>query len=1138
MNRKDNHPEMKAVESVGPKYWRSLDELAEKPDFKEWLHREFPEGASEMDGVNRRHFLKIMAASFAVAGFGASGCRRPEQKILPFSKQPEGVIPGVPVFYTTSFPGAKDNLPLVVETHGNRPTHVEGNREVDSTGGAVNRFASASVLNLYDPDRMTSAYEGTSRISMERVKDILAGLTAKFTPTGGQGMAILAEPSSSPSRLRLKKALLKKYPRLVWAEYDPADANNSEAAAKQLLGRPARALYKLEKASRILSVDSDFLCGESGDVAMARAFSKGRKVKDQKDAASMNRLYVVESAFTVTGGMGDHRLRLSTGNMTAFLAALAAELLAVGSGDPSLAKFLKQRAEGLGVDEKWIHECAKDLLDNAGHSVVVPGLHLGIEAQMLAIFVNQLLDAPGRTLEYAILPEDESATISELAQSIQTGAIENLLILGGNPVYNAPADLNWKLLQRMVPNVIRFGYYYDETSLEAGVNIASTHYLESWSDGRTLDGTYVPVQPMILPIFDALQELELLARLAGLPVTDAYGLVLETYTSEVSKGGSDKDFNRMLSNGYQPESAFRVLQSSRIQLNAVRENLTGGDLSVKPTSSDNVEVRLVIDSSVGDGFYNNNGWLQECPDPINKLTWDNAVIISPAMAMHLGFDTKAGDFLIGGVAKKTGNFKRGREESRIAEVKVGDISVRGPVHIQPGLDDWTVVLPLGYGRDQVGRVGKGTGFNAYPLTSSREGLIRSNGSITLTDDGFQLANTQEHWSMEGRAILREGNVGTYMDDAKFVAGMGMESHSPPVYGHDKSSLQERSLTTPRGGSSYETPDFGNPPPNVDLWKDEEAREKFIPEQQWGMSIDLNTCTGCNACVVACQSENNIPIVGKDQIMRGREMAWIRLDRYYSSGDLEENRHSLPADPQAAIMPVGCLHCEMAPCEQVCPVNATVHDRQGLNVMAYNRCVGTRYCANNCPYKVRRFNFFDYNKRSSDEFYAGPLGTDQYKTEGGVLKSMQKNPDVTVRMRGVMEKCTYCVQRIEQAKIAQRVVAKDSNNIHVPDGVVRTACEAACPSEAIVFGDISDPKSAVSQVKENDRDYALLGYLNTRPRTTYLARLRNPNPAMPDYRKALSRVEYKSAQPKKEGGYSDGHGEEAQSHAEGDGHEGH
>jgi molybdopterin-containing oxidoreductase family iron-sulfur binding subunit len=1113
MNPQENHSESIADKLTGPHYWRSLNELADKPVFKDWLHREFPEGASEMDGVNRRNFLKIMAASFAVAGMGAAGCRRPEQNILPYSKQPEGTIPGIPVYFTTSFPDGKDSLPLVVETHQHRPTHVEGNREFQPYGGAVNRFATASVLNLYDPDRMTSSYEGTRRITSERVKDLLAGLTSKFAPTKGQGMAILAEPSTSPTRLRLKKAILKKYPRLVWAEYSPVDTDNPERAARNLFGRPLRPLYDLEKAKRILSVDADFLNGEPGSVGMARAFSKGRKVKDQAEAKKMNRLYVVESAFSVTGTMGDHRLRLSTGNMTSFLALLTAELLDLSHGDPRLGSFLRERAGSLPVDASWVRECARDLLENPAHSVVVPGSHLSVEAQQLAIFANQLIGAANKTVKYGELPEDASKSISELAGAIREGSIESLVLLGGNPVYDAPADLDWKRLQKSVPEVIRYGYYFDETSLECSINIASTHYLESWSDGRTLDGTYVPVQPMIMPLFDSFQEIEILARLAGMGVSDPYGMVLDTFKSEFAPAGDTaKAFNRLLATGFLPESGYRINKPGSLQTTALRESLAGVSLGARPTSAENLEVRLVPDSSVGNGFYNNNGWLQECPDPITKLTWDNAIIVSPALADHLGFDTKAGDFLIGGVSKKSANFKRGREESRIAELVVDGITIRGPIHIQPGLDDWTVVLPLGYGRLQVGRVGKGTGYNAYPLSLSNGSLARGGAKLTITDEGYRLANTQEHWSMEGRAILREGNVKTYMEDAHFVDHMGMESHSPPVYGYDKDlSAREKALTTPRGGSSYETPDFGAPPPNVDVWKDPEAREKFIPEQQWGMSIDLNSCTGCNACVVACQSENNIPIVGKDQIMRGREMHWIRLDRYYSSGDLEANRTSLPSDPQASIMPVGCLHCEMAPCEQVCPVNATVHDNQGLNVMAYNRCVGTRYCANNCPYKVRRFNFFDYNKRSTDEFYAGPLGVNQYKTEGAALKSMQKNPDVTVRMRGVMEKCTYCVQRIEQGKIAQRVVAKDSNNINVPDGVIRTACQSACPTEAIAFGDVSDPESAVSKNKENDRNYALLGYLNTRPRTTYLARLRNPNPLMPDYSKALSRKEYKSTQ---------------------------
>ena len=1133
MKRNSQKPEKTSDRETGPHYWRSLDELAEKPAFKEWLHREFPEGASEAEGVNRRNFLKIMAASFAMAGMGAAGCRRPEQYILPYSKQPEGTIPGIPVYFTTSFPDARDNLPLVVETHGHRPTHVEGNRDYRPYGGAVNRFASASVLNLYDPDRMTSSYEGNRRISRERVQDILAGLASKFGPTKGQGMAILSEPSSSPSRRRLKQEILKKYPRLVWAEYAAVDQGNPERAATRLFGRPTRPLYRLENAKRVLSVDADFLNDEPGSVGMARAFSKARKVKDQADAKKMSRLYVAESAFTLTGTMGDHRLRLSTGNMTAFLAQLTALVLELSGGDPRMRDFLRERSKGLPVEEAWIRECARDLVEHAGESLVIPGNHLSLEAQQLAIYLNQLLGAVDKTVAYAEVPEDASATIGELAEKIRSGAIESLLVFGGNPVYNAPADLDWRALQRSVSEVVRFGYYFDETSVESTINLAATHYLESWSDGRTLEGTYVPVQPMILPIFDCVQELEVLARLAGMGMSDPYSLVLETFETEFGPAsGGQKGFQKLLATGLLPESGYRLRTKAQLRVTEIQESLSKADLAPRATAADNLEVRLVADASVGDGFYSNNGWLQECPDPITKLTWDNAILISPALAAHLGFDTKAGDFLIGGVAKKNANFKRGREVSRLAELTVNGTTIRGPVHIQPGLDDWTVILPLGYGREQVGRVGKGSGFNAYPLHRTGGNRLLGGARLVITEETYYLANTQEHWSMEGRAILREGNVKTYLEDAKFVAGMGMESHSPPIYGKDKDlPLREKALLTPRGGSAYETPDFGDPPPNVDVWKDPAAREQFIPEQQWGMTIDLNSCTGCNACVVACQSENNIPIVGKDQIMRGREMHWIRLDRYYSSGDLEANRHSIPADPQASIMPVGCLHCEMAPCEQVCPVNATVHDRQGLNVMAYNRCVGTRYCANNCPYKVRRFNFFDYNKRSTDEFYAGPLGVNQYKTEGGILKSMQRNPDVTVRMRGVMEKCTYCVQRIEQAKIAQRVVARDSNNIKVPDGIIRVACQAACPSEAIAFGDISDPESAVSLEKMNDRDYALLGYLNTRPRTTYLARLRNPNPAMPDYRKSLSRVEYKSAQPVTDKGGAahgehgkDGHGD--------------
>ncbi|NBD38868.1 MAG: TAT-variant-translocated molybdopterin oxidoreductase, partial [Verrucomicrobia bacterium] len=725
MNEEEQRANPEKESATGRQYWRSLDEFMEKPAFKEWLHREFPEGASEAEGVNRRHFLKIMAASFAMAGAGAAGCRRPEQYILPYSQQPEGTIPGIPVHFTTSYPSPRGNLPLIVETHQHRPTHVEGNPEFAPTGGAVDRFASASVLNLYDPDRMTSAYEGNRRIKRERVKDILAEVAAKFGPTNGQGLAVLAQPSSSPTRRRLKQAILEKYPRLQWAEYEAVDQGNPERAAEEVWGSPLRPQYLPEKAKRILAVDSDFLYNEPDSVALARSFARSRKVKNKDEAKKMSRLYAVEPVFTTTGAMADHRLRLGTAKMTAFLALLAAEVLEQTNGDARLAEFLRTRAKGLPMDPSWVAECARDLVGNKGASVVIPGSHLPEEAQQLVFFLNEQLGAVGETVLYRELPAEENLSIRSLAGEMENGTVETLLILGGNPAYDAPADLEWTRLQKKVPQVIRYGYYFDETSLEAQVNIAAAHYLESWGDGRAFDGTYLPVQPMILPLFDALQELELLALLAGMSVNDPYGLVLETFRKEMDRSGEgEKAFQRLLSTGFLPGSAFAETTPSSLRPATMRERFVGTELAAPESGPEKLEIRLLPDPSVGDGFHNNNGWLQECPDPMTKLTWDNAVIVSPALAGHLGFDTKSGDFLIGGVAKKSSNFKRGREESRIVELTVDGITVRGPVHILPGMDDWTVALPLGYGRRKVGRVGEGTGFDAYPLSRSGEGLTR------------------------------------------------------------------------------------------------------------------------------------------------------------------------------------------------------------------------------------------------------------------------------------------------------------------------------------------------------------------------------------------------------------------------------
>ncbi|MCC5839548.1 MAG: TAT-variant-translocated molybdopterin oxidoreductase [Opitutales bacterium] len=1119
MSSKTTEPNAAATPSTVPTdgraYWRSLDELAERPDFKEWLHREFPQGASEADGVNRRHFLKIMAASFALSGAGLAGCRRPEKYIVPYGKQPENSIPGIPVYYSTSFPDAVDNLPLIVETHQNRPTHIEGNPKYAPYGGAVNAFASASVLNLYDPDRMTASTRGRRRVSKDAVNDHLEALRERFAPTGGTGLAVLAAPSTSPSRERLMRQLRDQFPRMTWAEYEPAARDNGDRAATALFnGDPTRPVYDLAAAKRILSIDSDFLgVSEPGANGLQRGFAKGRKVRNRDEAATMSRLYVAESPFTSTGAMADHRLRLASSRMASLAALVAAEVLDQLGQERDLAQNLRSQAAGLESHQQWVSECVRDLLAERGGSVVLAGAHLPVAVHQLVVLINEKIGANGHTVRYVRKPRARRDNLESLVQSIGEGRVETLIVLGGNPAYDFPADLDWSVLRGRVNEVIRHGYYFDETGLDADWSIASTHYLEAWSDGRAYDGTYVPVQPMILPLFEGISELELLSRLAGTSRADAFEIVLETFRTDVSPGASRHDFNRFLSEGFLADSAFPAVTTA-LSTSNLRSVLARADFRSAAPSSGSLSVRLVKDTKVGDGFYANNGWLQELPDPMTKLTWDNAITISPALARELGYDVKSGRFLIGGIAAARGNVRGSREFAPVGELTIDGVTLRGPVQIQPGLPDYEVVIPIGYGRRRTGRVGSGVGFSAYPALTHTHGLSRTGATITLTRDTFLLANTQMHWNMEGRAIIREANVSTHLANSNWANEMGMESHSPPIYGKDKDmSLAEKSLTQPRGASSHHLPAFGEPAPNLRVWRDPEARAQFIPEQQWGMSIDLNTCTGCNVCVIACQSENNIPIVGKDQVARGREMSWIRLDRYYSTGDIDENREMLPADPQASVMPMACVHCERAPCEQVCPVNATVHDTQGLNVMAYNRCVGTRYCANNCPYKVRRFNFFDYNKRAIDEFYKGPLGRNLYKTEGGILASMQRNPDVTVRMRGVMEKCTYCTQRIQAARIAQKVKARDSNNIHIPEGAFKVACQAACPTESIVFGDISNTESAVYKAKDNDRDYAVLGYLNVRPRTTYLARLRNPNPAMPDYRKYPgSYEEYKGMQP--------------------------
>jgi len=1119
MKRTFDHPAPSERELTGPKYWRSLDELAATPGFKAQVEREFPADASTLNGVDRRQFFKIMAASFALGGVGlAAGCRRPEKHILPYGKSVEEIIPGLPLYFASAMPSRKGAIPILVETHQGRPTKIEGNPTYAPYGGATNAFVQASVLDLYDPDRATVSTVKGAAVSAAAVQDLLAQINA--TAGDGSGLAFLAGQSASPTRAALVAKLRAKFPKAIWAEYEAAQDEASASAAQAAFGQNVKPVYQFAKAKRVVAIDADFFQSESHALYYTREFSKGRKVVKKDDA--MNRLYSIESAFSLVGSMADHRLRLASSHMLAFIAALAGKV----SGDATFAP-LSQGLEFKDQD-KWLDACAADLLAHKGESVIIAGSHLPPQVHAIAYALNVVLGNVGKTVEFVEVPAGNAATISTLAGSIKSGSVKTLVILGGNPAYDAPADLGFADLIKSVPNVVRYGYYVDETSQVSGTHLHAAHYLESWGDARTADGTIVPVQPMIVPLFNGLTEIEVLARIAGESVTDSYTLVYNTITGLIGGGNADHVFRQFLHDG--------VLQGTAYKKVNVRFNAAGlaPIFSLAPKfvalSEENLEVRFTFDAKVDDGRFANNGWLQECPDPITKISWDNAILVSPKLAKHLKIDP-AGS-LLQVARKENANYKQGKEQAFIGEVTLNGVTVRGPLHIQPGLSNYTIVLPLGYGRTVSGRVGKGVGHNFYPLRTTSALAFATGATLKVTEDVYALANTQEHWSMEGREIVREENFkedGT--TDLGFVHSFGTESHAPSNLGEENSiaelaklSPEERAkrkallaVETPRGQSLYDHPNFTG-------------------THQWGMSIDLNTCIGCNACIIACQAENNIPIVGKDQVLRGREMHWIRLDRYYSDGNIESaafggpGNKEIPEDPQVSIQPVGCQHCELAPCEIVCPVNATVHDEEGLNTMAYNRCIGTRYCANNCPYKVRRFNFFDWNKRSLDELYMGPLG----KSGMPELVKMVKNPDVTVRMRGVMEKCTYCVQRIQQAKIKQKVKAGASDHVEIPDGTVKTACQQVCPVDGVTFGNIKDPTSAVSKAKALQQDYALLGYLNVRPRTTYLGKLRNPNPAMPDYAALpLSRTEYeKKNNPLhgKDSGHGHGHSDHGNGHA--------
>ena len=983
-------------------YWRSLSQIEDHPEFRDALEREFlQEGPSELpDGITRRDMMMLLGASLSLAGL--AGCRRPVEEIVPYVTAPEQLVPGIPRSYATTMPFRRSAYGVIVESHEGRPTKIEGNPSHPSTLGASSTHLQASVLNLYDPDRSKAVTQQGTQKSWNDFVAAWGQLSQAHTADGGAGLAVLSESFSSPTLARLASELRARYPKLQWATYDAVSDEGRLAGLRQATGRDLDLMLRFDRAAVILALDADPLLTDPEMIRHARGFAEGRRAG--ASGGAMNRLYAVEAVYSLTGAMADHRLRLESRQIAPFLAALAARLAV-----PEAASL--GGAAVPGVDPRWIDALAKDLLANRGKGLIVAGERQPAAVHAAVCALNTYLGNTGTTVSYyetrdAALPSVSS--LASLVSAMTSGAVQTLVVLGGNPVFDAPADLDFASAMAKVPHTIALGHTVDETSSRAEWQIPRAHYLESWGDARAVGGLISVIQPLILPLFGGRTSVELLGLMVGDKDRPGYDIVRETWNTILGESEFDRKWNRVLHDGLLAGSELpEVVPDLTAQPMAELARLIGG-------SSSGMEIVFVASPSLHDGRFANDGWLQELPDPLTKLTWDNPALVSPTTAEMAG--------LAGG---------------DMVRLEYAGRSLELPVWILPGMADGVVALTLGYGRQRAGRIGNGVGFDTFTIRASRAPGFDSGVRLTGLGSTYPLSATQIHGSMEGRPIIRESTL----------TELRSELASPPAPAEEAHAGE----SSPLGVFPEETPHFS-------LFQE----HTYTQGHQWGMTIDLNTCIGCNACMTACQSENNVPVVGKDQVAKGREMHWIRLDRYFS-GDPSGN-------PEVVFQPVPCMHCEDAPCEQVCPVAATVHDAEGLNVMVYNRCIGTRYCSNNCPYKVRRFNFFNYTNDTPD-----------------ILK-LAMNPDVTVRSRGVMEKCTYCTQRINRVKIDAKLAGRE-----LRDGDVKTACQQACPASAIEFGDIRDQSSRVAKAKADPRNYALLEDLNTKPRTTYLAKVRNPNP---------------------------------------------
>jgi MoCo/4Fe-4S cofactor protein with predicted Tat translocation signal len=1007
------------VPPVSRTYWRSLAQIEDRPEFRTFVEREFPEGASELpEGITRRDMMMLLGASLSLAGL--AGCRRPVEEIVPYVTAPEEIVPGIPRYYATTMPFHRSAYGLIVESHEGRPTKIEGNPAHPSTLGASSSRVQASVLGLYDPDRSQSITQKGARKSWADFVTAWGELAKAHAADGGARLAVLSESFSSPTLARLVSELRTRFPKFQWATYDAVSDENRLAGLRQATGRDVDLMLRLDRASVILCLDADPLLTDPETIRHARGFADGRRAGAAGGA--MNRLYAVEGVYSLTGAMADHRLRLESRQIASFVAALAAQLGAPGAASQA-------GADVSGIDRRWIDAVAKDLLANRGRGVIIAGERQPASVHAAVCALNAHLGNTGQTVSYyetrdAALPSMSSLT--SLVSAMKGGAVETLVILGGNPVFDAPADLDFASAVAKVPHVIALGHAVDETSSLAEWHVPHAHYLESWGDARAPGGMLSVVQPLILPLFGGRTPVDMLGLMVADKDRPGYDIVRDTWRPILGEAEFDRKWNRVLHDG--------LLAGS--ELTEVVPDVKGeafAELGRATGSASGLEIVFVPSASLHDGRFANDGWLQELPDPLTKLTWDNPALVSPRTAEMLGL-----------------------ENEDVVRLDSAGRSLELPVWILPGMADGVVALTLGYGRKRAGRVGSGVGFDTFTVRSSQAPGFDSAIKLTSLGRTHPLSATQNHGSMEGRPIVRESTLAELRSRASAPerpeGAPGAESPEAPAEG------------APPAGRAGALGVFPEETHHFSLWKE----HTYDRGHQWGMTIDLNACIGCNACMTACQSENNVPVVGKDQVSRGREMHWIRVDRYFS-GEPD-------GSPEVVFQPVPCMQCEDAPCEQVCPVAATVHDAEGLNVMVYNRCIGTRYCSNNCPYKVRRFNFFNFTKDTPD-----------------ILK-LAMNPDVTVRARGVMEKCTYCTQRINRGKIDAKLAGRE-----LRDGEIKTACQQACPASAIEFGDIRDQSSRVAKAKADPRNYALLDELNTKPRTTYLSKVRNPNPDLAEER---------------------------------------